>query len=41
MHDAQAIASGKRRSNPQAYRAAQAAVHTTTRTTTEKGTAST
>jgi hypothetical protein len=28
--DARAIASGKRRSNPQAYRAAQAAVHHTT-----------
>jgi hypothetical protein len=26
VHDARAIASGKRRSNPQAYRAAQAAV---------------
>ena len=31
VHDDRAIASGKRRSNPQAYRAAQAAVrHTTT-----------
>ncbi|MER7815602.1 hypothetical protein [Streptomyces sp. NPDC096153] len=30
VHDARAVASGKRRSNPQAYRAAQAAVaHTT------------
>jgi hypothetical protein len=27
VHDARAIASGKRRSTPQAYRAAQAAVH--------------
>ncbi|MFH9823061.1 hypothetical protein [Streptomyces bobili] len=27
VHDARAIASGKRRSNPAAYRAAQAAVH--------------
>lgn len=27
VHDARAIASGKRRSNPQAYRAAQASVH--------------
>lgn len=30
VHDARAIASGKRRSNPQAYRAAQAAVNKTT-----------
>jgi hypothetical protein len=27
VHDARAIASGKRRSSPNAYRAAQAAVH--------------
>lgn len=27
VHDARAVASGKRRSNPQSYRAAQAAVH--------------
>lgn len=30
VHDARAVASGKRRSNPQAYRAAQAAVNKTT-----------
>lgn len=30
VHDARAIASGKRRSNPQAYRAAQAATAKTT-----------
>jgi hypothetical protein len=29
VHDARAVASGKRRSNPQAYRAAQAAVQKT------------
>jgi hypothetical protein len=30
VHDARAVASGKRRSNPQAYRAAQASVSRTT-----------
>lgn len=30
VHDARAVASGKRRSNPQAYRAAQAAVDKST-----------
>lgn len=30
VHDARAVASGKRRANPQAYRAAQAAVNKTT-----------
>lgn len=30
VHDARAVASGKRRSSPQAYRAAQAAVQKTT-----------
>ncbi|CAL9665867.1 hypothetical protein SUDANB145_07157 (plasmid) [Streptomyces sp. enrichment culture] len=34
VHDDRAVASGKRRSTPQAYRAAQAAVDKTTRTDT-------